>query len=516
MTSRKTLALLLGLLLFACPLFAACGARESTTDTSSTAATSTDGTESKGESDNTGSKYLDENDMYTLENLEMPEFNFNRNTFTVCVYSDAVQTTYHSEEIEPIETTDDALRKGVLDRNGLIEEQYGVTVKAFAVDNVVETLQQDLSAGAATYDAAMPFMGDATALAQEGSFYDLYDFADYIHLDAPWWDQEANKNLSLAGKLYFTTGDISIMQKIVSSCILFNRELYAEICHETYGDLYQMVRDGKWTFDTMHEMGRMATMEKDGVSGMSYNDQWGMVGTNSIGGMYIASGNKLIVKDHNDIPQISLGSTEASIRYAEKVLEIYQDDSWFINTQKIEKQWTERNVWEAAMGAFGNKRSLFCGSAFSALKKLRAYDVDSIYGIVPLPKATVDQDKYYTPASVSMAYGICIPVNVPDANFSAYMIEALACGGKNFVTPAYYEVALKSRAAKDDGSEEMLDLIFGNVVYDLGSMYNFGGIDIFGDLISNNSTAVASTLEAIKPNVQAAIDAYVTAYDLNG
>jgi len=515
MTSRRMFALFLGLLLLACPLFAACGSQGNTADTSSADGTASDGTVSKGENGGEKSKYLDENGMYTLENMNMPAFNFNRDTFTVCVYSDAKQTTYHSEEIEPIETTDDALKKGVLDRNGLIEEQYGVTVKAFAVDNVVETLQQDVSAGAATYDAAMPFMGSAASLAQEGSFFDLNDFAEYIHLDAPWWDQEANKNLSIAGKLYMTTGDISIMQKIVSSCILFNKELYSEICYETYGDLYQMVRDGKWTFDTMHEMGRMATMEKDGVSGMSYNDQWGMVGTNSIGGMYIASGNKLIVKDHNDIPQISLGSTEASVRYAEKVLEVYQDDSWFINTQKIEKQWNERNVWEAAMGAFGNKRSLFCGSAFSALKKLRAYDADSIYGIVPLPKESVEQDKYYTPASVSMAYGICIPVNVPDAEFSAYMIEALACGGKNFVTPAYYEVALKSRAAKDDGSEEMLDLIFGNVVYDLGSMYNFGGIDIFGELIAGNSTEVVSTLESIKPNVQAAIDAYVLAYDLN-
>ena len=166
------------------------------------------------------------------------------------------------------------------------------------------------------------------------------------------------------------------------------------------------------------------------------------------------------------------------------------------------------------MGAFGNKRSLFCGSAFSALKKLRAYDVDSIYGIVPLPKANVEQEKYYTPAS-SMIYGICIPVNVPNPEFSAYMIEALACGGKNFVSPAYYEVALKSRAAKDDGSEEMLDLIFGNVVYDLGIMYNFGGIDMFGQLMVNNSTAVTSHLQSIEPAVQAAIDAYVEAYELN-
>ena len=168
------------------------------------------------------------------------------------------------------------------------------------------------------------------------------------------------------------------------------------------------------------------------------------------------------------------------------------------------------------MGAFGNKRSLFFSTAFSGLKKLRAYDVDSIYGIVPLPKASAEQDKYYTHAGVNGAYGICIPINVPNPEFSAYMIEALACGGKNHVTPAYYEVALKSRAAKDDGSEEMLDLIFSNVVYDLGIMYNFGGIDFFSKLSAENSTAVTSRLDAIRSTVQADIDAYVMAYEING
>ena len=511
MTSRRIFALLLSLLVLLCPLLVSCSNNGNETEDTSSAGSA--GTVSK-DPNQENSKYLDENGMYTLANMNMPEFNFSHDTFTVCVYSDKIQDTYHSEEIEPIESTDDALRKAVLDRNGLVEEQYGVTVKAFAVDDVVTTLKQDTAAGLATYDAAMPFMGRAATLAQEGNFYNLYDFAEYIHLDAPWWDQKANENLSIAGKLYFTTGDISIMQKVVSSCILFNKEIYNEVCLNTYGDMYQLVRDGKWTFDTMHEMGQLATMDING-SGMSFSDQWGMVGTNGIGGMYIASGNRYIMKDENDIPQIEIGNTEASLLYAEKVLKYYQDDSWFINTQKIEKQWNERNVWEAAMGAFGNKRSLFCGSAFSALKKLRNYEVDSIYGIVPLPKATVEQDQYYTPASTGMAYGICIPVNVPDADFSAYMIEVLACGGKNYITPAYYDVALKSRAAKDNDSEEMLDLIFSNVVYDLGVMYNFGEIDFFGLLMEQDQTSVASHLQSIEPAIQAAIDIYVSAYEMN-
>ena len=515
----KKLAFLLAFLLAAsCILMTSCGdSNVSSNDTSSTAGTTPNGNTgvNNGNTSGVDPKYLDSNGMYTVENLGMPEFNFTEDIFTVCVYNNFVQDTYYSEDIEPLAISDDVLKKGVTDRNDLIEEKYGVTVKAYAVDNVVETLKTDAAAGTAIYDAAMPFMGHAAALAQDGNFYNLYDFAEYIHFDAPWWDQNANENLSIAGKLYFTTGDISIMQKVVSSCMLFNKDMYGELCLDTYGDLYQMVRDGKWTIDAMYEMGKLATMEIDGEPGMSFHDQWGMVGTNSIGGMYIASGNKLITKDNNDIPQIEIGTTESSLLYAEKFLQIYQDKSWFINTQKIDKAWDEKNVWEGAMGAFGNKRCLFFGTAFSALKKLRAYDVDSIYGIVPLPKASVEQDKYYTHAGVNGAYGICIPVNVPNPEFSAYMIELVACGGKNFLTPAYYEVALKSRAAKDDDSAAMLDIIFGNVVYDLGILYNFGGIDMFGQLMVNNSTAVTSHLQSIEPAVQAAIDAYVEAYELN-
>ena len=53
------------------------------------------------------------------------------------------------------------------------------------------------------------------------------------------------------------------------------------------------------------------------------------------------------------------------------------------------------------------------------------------------------------------------------------------------------------------------------MVYDLGIMYNFGGIDFFGTLMEQNSTNVTSYLQSIEPSIQAAIDAYVMAYELN-
>ena len=49
-----------------------------------------------------------------------------------------------------------------------------------------------------------------------------------------------------------------------------------------------------------------------------------------------------------------------------------------------------------------------------------------------------------------------------------------------YITPAYYETTLKYRDFRDEESEEMLDdYIFDNIVYDLGTLYDFGGVHSF-------------------------------------
>lgn len=39
---------------------------------------------------------------------------------------------------------------------------------------------------------------------------------------------------------------------------------------------YQLVKDGEWTIDKLHEMAKQATYDSDGVTGMTYKDTWGL------------------------------------------------------------------------------------------------------------------------------------------------------------------------------------------------------------------------------------------------
>ena len=514
MKKARIFALLLALLMLLTAVLTGCGEEEENSGETS----------SGTNSDVSGSEtdiYKDADGNYTLKNLNMPEFNFTQTEFKVAVYSNEKESTYYSEEIDPdqmYDTTEGVIKEAVKVRNDLIEAETGVKIVGMLVANVRDALVDDFTTGLKSYDAAMPFMGACASLAQDGMLYDLNDFSDYLHFDAPWWDHSACESLSIGNHLYFTTGDISIMQKITSIALTFNKEMYNDQIAGTYGNLYELVRNKQWTFDKMYEMGKIVTADTDGEAGMTYKDTWGLSTSDADAEKYyLGSGERFISKDASDLPVLALGTSENSIKVAQKALSLLErDDEWTMNNQRLSGQVT--NIWVTSLDVFGENRCLFRTTAFSAIKKLRAYEQADEFGIVPLPLMYEGQDTYYTPASAKYAYGVVIPLNAEDAEFSAYMLELMSCYAKNTLTPAYYETTLKTRDAKDVESEDMLDnYIFNNVVYDLGIIHDFGKVSSqLSTLMANKSTDIVSTLDANRDAIESAIEACVEAYELNG
>ena len=444
---------------------------------------------------------------------DLPEFSWDTKsgtygTFDVLVYSNKVQTTYYSEDIgyDLYTTTDEVLNTAVMERNNYVEQLTGVEIVAHPVDNVITTLNDEIAGGMSTYDMAMPFMPGAATLAQEGKLHALNSekLSAYIDLSQPWWDANATAGLSVDGIVYFTTGDISIMQKVVSTAVTFNKDMYASL-FPGEKTLYEMVDDGEWTLDKMIELAKKATVQ-DGDGDWDIDDQWGCSASHGDANMfYLASGNTICAKDSDDLPVFSMNST-SSVSAAIKVLEALQSDGWAIMAQDM-SQMGATDIWKASLDVFGEGRALFRTTAFSAIKKLRAYEEGVEFGIVPMPKLNAEQEKYYTPCSAHMAYAVVIPNCVEDEEFSAYMTELVCCEAKNYVTDAYYEVTLKKRDSKDDETERMLDLIFSNVIYDTGYIYGFSGAsNILTGLMSSKGTDVQSSIEEVEDSIESAIE----------
>ena len=510
MKTRKITALLLCLLLVASCLLVACDKGGDDTSSGSTGTTSTG-----NNSGTTDSKYLDDNGRYwpSYSDSMRESLIGDRTEFRVLVYDDTTQKTYYSEEIEPgkYTTSDAKLTEAVTERNNLVSEELGIDVKAVYTDDVTTMMRQEMLAPSGTFDAAMPFLSGCALLAQEGALYDLREFEEQgiIDLSAPWYDQNANESLSIQNKIYFTVSDMSIMQKVVSIAMTYNPDLLATKYPDL--DLLELVNNGEWTFDKLYEIGREFADDTNGDGTMDYNDTWGLVSaTGDAVHFYIGAGEKLCTKDENDNPILAIGSTN-SISVSQKILSTLQSNNWVSFAQDLTSQGVAASdIWDVTLSIFGEGRAPFRVTAFSAIKKLRAYDID--YGIVPMPMVEESQDSYYTNCAALYAYGVVVPnfLSEDDAKFAAYMIDVLSAGGKQYIATAYYDQILKNKDALD---VEVLDMIFENIVYDVGIVYGFEGLgNIHTTLMTNKSTDIVSQLDTIRDAVNAKIEEVIEKY----
>lgn len=437
-------------------------------------------------------------------------------TFDVAVTSNEEQATYFSEDIgyDKYSTTDQVINDAVRERNNKVEELTGVVVTPVYVKNVTTAVQDDITSGTGAYDMAMPFLSGAINLAQEGRLYSLNseDLAPYLDLTMPWWDQGANEAFSISDQMYFSTGDITIMAKISTRALVFNKEMYATL-FPGEKSLYEIVEEGTWTYDKLLEMCKKATVE-NGDGKWDYNDKWGLVSeTSDPYNYYSAAGESLAAKDADDLPYLTFDTTR-SVTVAQRLLEEYsKKNTWHICSNSLGTEFGVPDIWKTSLDIFGEGRALFRTSVFSAIKKLRNYEDGIEFGIIPLPKFDEEQESYYAPSGAG-AYVVVIPISAPDKEFSAYMTQLVACEAKNYLTPAYYETTLKSRDARDDESEKMLDeYIFANLKFDVGSFYNFGGIGtMMQNLAGEGKFDVTSRFESIKDAANDAIEETIENY----
>ena len=118
------------------------------------------------------------------------------------------------------------------------------------------------------------------------------------------------------------------------------------------------------------------------------------------------------------------------------------------------------------------------------------------FGILPLPKYDVSQEKYRSPVNPYSGAVIGVPPTVSDFERTGIILEAMAAESRYTLLPAYYDTLLMRKYIRDDESSDMLDIIFSNIVYDTGAVYNFGNVftDFIG-LASNNDRNVISLYE---------------------
>lgn len=420
--------------------------------------------------------------------------------------------TYQSDDFTTgSELYGDLLDTAVTERNNKIEAAYNVKLKIYKSDSltgdpILNDIRTDISTNSRLYDAVMPTIAALSVLAAEGNLLDL-NTLPYIKLEAPWWDASATKTFSVANKVYFTTGDITILNKVNSKGMLFSKEIVKNLGLD---DPYALVKDHKWTYEKMKQMAKSATVINNKENVTAPENTWGMLASyNDALDFYGSAGQLLCAKDPDDFPYLVFGD-ETTMTIAQKIIDdMLEKNTWVVYAQNFEP-----NIWVTSLDAFIEGRILFRPSVFSATTKLRIAGAD--FGVLPMPLWNEDQDDYFSYCGTGETAGLGISIGCDDPDFSAYMVEAIACESKNIITPAYVELNLKSKDMQDNDSYDMLEIIFSNIVYDTGEAYDFGGLKrMFSSQVESGRNTLISDFDTKKQVIDTAIDDLIDSYLAN-
>ncbi|MFA6948263.1 MAG: extracellular solute-binding protein [Eubacteriales bacterium] len=401
----------------------------------------------------------------------------------------------------------DVVNDAIFQRNRSVEEKYNIKIAQYESSSPQSDTQKSVSAGDGAYDVVMPSFGEAGTLAAGGYLYDINEIAN-INLTKPWWDQRSVADLSVDNRLYFVSSDISTLNNDATWCTMFSKDLV-----NSYGvkSPYELVASNEWTYDNFYSMYKGVTGDLDGDGTYGPYDLFPNLTQNeNYNAMYLGTGDRLISKDENDIPQIALGQDERSVKIIESLNTIMNDKQFSFNYHTSASD-LGYHLWTTQM--FEEGRGLFWITNLQIVIRLR--DLDSNFGIVPVPKYSADQESYSNVVWTVGSY-VAVPKTTLDIERTGIILEALAAKSMEVLRPAYYDSALQGKYLRDEESVEMLDIVIGERVYDLGLAFDFGEISgILQAVMSKNSTDIASTMAKKTSAIQAAIDKTITSFQEN-
>ena len=108
----------------------------------------------------------------------------------------------------------------------------------------------------------------------------LLDWKEVEHVDfeKPWWNSEMQETISVAGKMFWASGDITMTWQGFGA-MLFNKDYLTN--YNITEDPYTLVWDGKWTLDKMYAMMNGIGKDLNGDSQMTEVDQYGLLMNNN-------------------------------------------------------------------------------------------------------------------------------------------------------------------------------------------------------------------------------------------
>ena len=489
--TKRFLSLLLALLLICIAALSACTDTPEDPD---------DPKNSEGPSENDPTKEDDPEDTKILPNL--PKMDFNQAEFH-CLHWNLDSFVGGGwmpwEEIDIDTPTGEVLDDQVYQRNAYVEETYNVRITSeYAMSYEMPNM---IRAAVSTSDDIYQFMversGDITAMWTEGLFMNLRgDEMQYLDLEKPWWNQKSLDAFTFGNVTQFAASEMLLMDKAESDAIFFSTTLQRD--HDL-PNFYQMVEDGTWTWEAMREAAEIATRDLNGDDVMDANDQWGTCGNRTpLQYLYFGAGYSYGEIDEDGY----LTTTLLEDEQVDFIIEIH-DEMIYQDSHAHSDVIPNFSIIEK----FKANEVLFAFYSVKMINSLR--DMDSNYGVLPIPKYDEYQENYRHMVGPDGDSIMGVPLSCGDTTLTSFVLEALSAESYYTVYPTFYDVLMMGRYARDAETRDMLKIIFDTRSYDIGIIYGYDNVcgqlavyaaEHYGD--SNLASFFASKASVIESSIK--------------
>ena len=375
------------------------------------------------------------------------------------------------DEVSVEALTGDVINDAIYNRNAAVEDRLGVKIVNYlTTDNdnysITETIRKQVQAGTNEYNLFANSVYATIMYTADNLFQDMTELT-YLDLEQPYWSQGFNEAASIGEAQYFATGAICLSLYRFVFVTFFNKNIFDE---NQIPYLYDVVNDGKWTLDYQREISQGIYNDLNGDGNKDANDRYGFITNHNMIGVdayWSACDLPILSKDADNFLKYDVNVERLSAAVDKINLLLWENDGAYRVDNK-----SADSEQDDICRMFSQDQAAMTTLRLIHVESNEMRNMASLYGIVPIPKLDETQESYHSYAHDTMtAYGIPLTVVDDELEMVGAFMEALASESYRTVTPAYYELALKTKYVSDEESVKMLDDIINNFYVDAGVLY---------------------------------------------
>lgn len=406
------------------------------------------------------------------------------------------------------EADGDILNDALFNRERTVEERYNCSIVEIPEVNAeMETkIPNAVAAGDKYFDTAMLFDARVSSILLKDCLMS-WDEIENLDLSNPWWDNAATKEYNFGGIQAAVSGAYSLYNYSTRHVYVFNNKMMAEL--DVDEDIYDMVRAGKWTVEEMYRLGELAVSDLNGDGVMKEDDdRYGIIGTPTrhYSALLMGSGVRYIDRDSDGALYFAIDGNEFAQSVMAKFVELDLANPDIYTNKKADINVDIDTV-------FTDGRAMFCAAYVGEAAKMRGLEFD--IGFVPAPKFDADQESYHSLVEGGAQSILPRMLDEEDLNRVGIILDAFAYHSYYESIPAYIDVLLMGKVARNEDSEEMLQLVFDTSAYDLGT-----GIwsaetknKYVSTVFQTSKTDIASKTEKMKSKIDSQLEKFMTALE---